>query len=80
MNELCFTPARKLAQLVRARKLSATEVMQDFIAQIERAPAREAANAISRAIFSFTEYSNTTPWRPEMRANESVTSDEGVPG
>ena len=36
MKELCFTPARKLAQLIRGRKLSATEVMQAFIAQIER--------------------------------------------
>ncbi|MFY9315590.1 MAG: amidase [Burkholderiales bacterium] len=36
MSELCFTPARKLAQLIRARKLSATEVMRAFIAQIER--------------------------------------------
>jgi len=36
MSELCFTPARKLAQMLRARKLSATEVVQAFIAQIER--------------------------------------------
>ena len=36
MSELCFTPARKLAQMLRARKLSVTEVMQAFIAQIER--------------------------------------------
>jgi amidase len=36
MTDLCFTPARKLAQLIRARKLSATEVMRAFIAQIER--------------------------------------------
>ena len=35
MNDICFTPARKLAQLIRARKLSATEVMQAFIAQVE---------------------------------------------
>ncbi len=34
--ELCFTPARKLAQMLRARKVSATEVMQAFVAQIER--------------------------------------------
>ncbi len=34
--ELCFTPARRLAQLLRARKLSATEVVRAFIAQIER--------------------------------------------
>jgi amidase len=36
MTELCFTPARKLASLVHSRKLSATEIMQAFIAQIER--------------------------------------------
>jgi amidase len=36
MNELCFTPARKLAQMVHARKLSATEIAKAFIAQIER--------------------------------------------
>ncbi len=36
MTDLCFTPAKKLARLIRARKLSATEVMQAFIAQIER--------------------------------------------
>ncbi|MDH3318729.1 MAG: amidase [Betaproteobacteria bacterium] len=34
--ELCFTPARRLAALIRSRKLSATEVMRAFIAQIER--------------------------------------------
>src|SRR5258706_1394951 len=36
VNALCFTPARKLAQMLRARKVSATEVMNAFIAQIER--------------------------------------------
>jgi amidase len=35
-QELCFTPARKLARLIKARKLSATEVVKAFIAQIER--------------------------------------------
>ena len=34
--DLCFTPARRLAQLLRSRKLSATEVVRAFIAQIER--------------------------------------------
>ncbi len=51
-----------------------------FMAQIERAPASEAANAISRQIFSLTEYSKTIPRSGLMRANVSVTSDEGVPG
>jgi len=36
MTDLCFTSARKLARLIRARKLSATEVMRAFIAQVER--------------------------------------------
>ena len=36
MTEICFMPAKKLAQLIRGRKLSATEVMKTFIAQIER--------------------------------------------
>jgi amidase len=44
MMELCFTPARKLAQLLRARKVSATEVVKAFIAQIERVNPR--VNAI----------------------------------
>jgi len=35
-TELCFTPAWKLARLIRAKKLSATEVMRAFIARIER--------------------------------------------
>ena len=34
--ELCFTGARRLAQMIRARKVSASEVMRAFIAQIER--------------------------------------------
>jgi amidase len=36
MSELCFTPARSLARMLRSRKISATEVVQAFIAQIER--------------------------------------------
>ncbi len=36
MTDLCFQSAKKLARLIHARKLSATEVMQAFIAQIER--------------------------------------------
>jgi amidase len=36
MTELCFSGARRLARLMRARKVSASEVMQAFIAQIER--------------------------------------------
>ena len=36
MNDICFTPARKLAELLAKRKLSAVEVMRAFIAQIER--------------------------------------------
>ena len=36
MDELCFTAARTLARMIRAKKVSATEVMRAFIAQIER--------------------------------------------
>ena len=35
-DEVCFTPARTLARLIRSRKISATEVVRAFIAQIER--------------------------------------------
>ncbi len=35
-TELCFMGARALARLLRARKLSATELMRAYIAQIER--------------------------------------------
>jgi amidase len=37
MTDICFTPATKLAKLIRGRKLSATEAMKAFIAQVERA-------------------------------------------
>jgi amidase len=36
VTDLCFTPAVTLARLLRARKLSAVEVVKAFIAQIER--------------------------------------------
>ncbi len=36
MTELCFTGARKLARLIRNRKLSAAELMRATITQIER--------------------------------------------
>jgi amidase len=35
-TDLCFTGAKKLARMIRARKVSATEVMRAFIARIER--------------------------------------------
>ena len=34
-TELCYAGARKLARMIRARKVSATEVMRAFIARIE---------------------------------------------
>lgn len=34
--ELCFTPARELARAIRAREVSATEVVRAHLAQIER--------------------------------------------
>ena len=43
-SELCFTNATKLARLIRTRKVSATEVMRAFIAQIEHVNPR--VNAI----------------------------------
>ncbi|HET7672779.1 MAG TPA: amidase [Burkholderiales bacterium] len=36
MTDLCFTPARRLARMLQARRVSATEVIQAFIARIER--------------------------------------------
>ena len=36
MTEICFTPARRLARLIHGRKISVSEVMQAFVAQIER--------------------------------------------
>ena len=36
MSELCFTAPRALVRKLRARKISATELMRAFIAQIER--------------------------------------------
>ena len=36
MDDIVFAPARKLARLIRARKLSATEVMRAFVARVER--------------------------------------------
>src|SRR5262245_5934419 len=47
-QDLCFTPARKLAQMIRAKKLSATELVKAFIAQIER------VNPKVNAIVTFT--------------------------
>jgi len=44
MSELCFTPAVRLARLLRTRKISATELMRAFIAQVERVNPR--VNAI----------------------------------
>ena len=35
-TELCHTAAKKLARMIRTRKVSATEVMRAFIARIER--------------------------------------------
>ena len=40
MSELCFKPARELARLIAARKLSAVELVRAFIARIERVNAR----------------------------------------
>jgi len=34
LGELCYTPARQLARLLKARKLSAVELVRAFIARI----------------------------------------------
>jgi len=36
VSELCYMPARRLARLLKARKLSAVELVRAFIARIER--------------------------------------------
>jgi len=61
--ELCFAGAAKLARLIRTRKVSASEVMRAFIAQVERVnpqvnaivtflpePALKAARALDRTL------------------------------
>ena len=48
MSELHFIPARKLARLLRNRKVSAVEVVKAFIAQVER------VNPKVNAIVTFT--------------------------
>src|SRR6059058_2754304 len=62
--EICFTPARQLARLIRARKLSATEVVKAFIAQIER------VNPKVNAIVTFT---------PELALKKAKSADRGRP-
>src|SRR5467141_1317472 len=62
--EICFTPARQLARLIRARKLSATEVVNAFIAQIER------VNPKVNAIVTFT---------PELALKKARSADRGRP-
>lgn len=36
MNDLCFTGATELVRRIRARELSAVEVLRAHVAQIER--------------------------------------------
>jgi len=36
VSELCYMPARRLARLLKARKLSAVELVRAFIARVER--------------------------------------------
>ena len=47
---------------------------------MDRAPARLAANAISTATFSLTEYSKVMSASRATRAMVSPISDAGVPG
>src|SRR5256885_8175163 len=62
--EICFTPARELARLIRARKLSATEVVNAFIAQIERVTPKV------NAIVTFT---------PQLALKRAKSVDRGKP-
>jgi amidase len=43
-NELCFTPATELAAMIRSKKVSAREVMEAHLAQVDRV--NRAVNAI----------------------------------
>src|SRR5256886_4635687 len=62
--EICFPPARQLGRLIRARKLSATEGVHAFIAQIER------VNPKVNAIVTFT---------PELALKRAKSVDRGKP-
>jgi amidase len=48
VNELCFTSARRLARMIRTRRVSAAEAVRAFIAQVER------VNPQVNAIVTFT--------------------------
>src|SRR6266404_7159156 len=62
--ESCFTPARQLARLIRARKLSAPEVFNAFIAQID------LLNPNVNAVVTFT---------PELALKKARSADRGRP-
>jgi len=59
--DLCFASAKQLARLIRTRKVSATEVMRAFIAQVER------VNPKVNAIVTFL---------PEQALKEAKALDE----
>jgi amidase len=85
MSEIVFTPARTLARMIHARKISATEVMQAFIAQIERVnpkvnaivtflpePALSAARKFDRNF-------NSKNFRPKPLAGLPIAYKDNVP-
>ena len=88
MTDICFTPAKKLARLIRSRKLSATEVMKAFIAQIERVNPKvnaivtflpEAAlSAAKKFDRNFKSNKDQTPGRPADRL-QGPGGDQGHP-
>ena len=53
-SELCFLPAAELAELIRSRHVSAVELMQAHIAQIERV--NPQVNAVVTPMYLVTGY------------------------
>src|SRR5262249_23771831 len=78
MDDLVFTSARKLANLLRARKVSRVEVMKAFIAQVER------VNPRVNAIVSFLPekaLAEAKRWDARARRKEAAESRplQGLP-
>jgi hypothetical protein len=49
-SEICFMPARQMADLIRQKKLSSREVMQAHLKQINRASCRSRRGARKREL------------------------------
>ena len=69
MSDICFLTACALAQLIQQRKLSALEVMQAHLAQIER------VNPHVNAIVTLATEQATEFWRrrPEIMMTQTIT-------